>query len=724
MLRLVRSAKGAVSVYLIIIFVPIFLFTTLFIDFARIKASELEAEQALRAGVRSVLSAYHPELQQWGLFGLGVDSEEARKIFNQVLKENLQSASGSELFTYLDTQLKADSAQLTPMYMLSNHTVFERQVLEEMKYRAPIEFALEITDKLQKPTTISTMKSGSTFSKNAAKLEKLIEKREDALDSAWSRTEDINVRINQAYPYYTEKINQLQDLASKIGSETASSLQAQLDSLDQADGEASKEEKESREQEKERIRQILAWIGEYTSILAEIKLKAELDYRLMLDVQKDVDKHIQTATTTNDEIVVELDRLKNDTGPNNSLDVNQVFKHVIIRDHAYLKSFQSGIASIAALFAGFRNDLGAIYLYNDANYTKAIASNDAYYMQNQSYYGQQLIIESKRQEENDNIRGQKKERRKEIQSILNQAQKTLMSSCVVGSEAATRQVYSKLEGDGKNDQVGLYTKYLQLNQVQGSGDNGVSFGLDGADKTTTSSMDLLGSLADLLLSARDELYLNEYVLTKYNYRTFGLEQKPNGELKMQRSLNNPAMHTLFNQEVEYMIYGFSSCGANLSSAYGEMFGIRFAIRTIEELLEPENKLLGVGSPLLVLLAAAAEGAVKAYADMEELIQGKAVPISSKIASPIFTFTYKDYLRLFLFLHSNDQKLMSRMQALIELNTGVDLANMPTYIEGEAAISTSLWFTSGLFKLFQLTGNSQCVVAGNRCEIVKSSATSY
>jgi hypothetical protein len=724
LLRLVRSAKGAVSVFLIIIFVPIFLFTTLFIDFARIKASELETEQALRAGVRSVLSAYHPELQQWGLFGLGVESEEARKIFNQVMIENLQAASGADYFTYLDTQLKADSAQLTPMYMLSNHTVFERQVLEEMKYRAPIEFALEITDKLQKPTTISTMQSGSTFSKNAAKLEKLIDKREEALDSAWSRTDDLNVRINQAYPYYTEKINQLQDLASKIGTETASSLQAQLESLDQADGDASKEEKESREQERERIRQILAWIGEYTSILAEIKLRAEFDYRLMLDIQKDVDKHIQTAKTTNDEIVIELDRIKKETGPNNSLGVNEVFNHVLIRDHAYLNSFQSGIASVAALFAGFRNDLGGIYLYNEANYIKAIASNDAYYTQNQSYYGQQSVIENKRQQDNDNVRGQKKERRKEIQSVLTQAQKTLMSSCVVGSEAATRKVYSQLEGDDKNKQDGLYNKYLQLNQVQGAGDNGVSFGLEGADKTTTSSMDLIGSLADMLLSARDELYLNEYVLTKYNYRTFGMEQKPSGELKKERTLNTPAMHTLFNQEVEYMIYGFSSCGANLSSAYGEMFAIRFAIRTIEELLEPENKLLGVGSPLLVLLTAAAEGAVKAYADMEELIQGKAVPISSKITSPVFTFTYKDYLRLFLFLHSNDQKLMSRMQALIELNTDVDLANVPTYIEGEAAASTSLWFTSGLFKLFQLTGNSQCVVSGNRCEVVKSAVISY
>lgn len=724
MLRRFRSAKGAVSVYLIIIFVPIFLFTTLFIDYARIKASELETEQAIRAGVRSVMSAYSPDLQQWGLFGLGIDSEQAKVIFDQVIKENMQAAADPNYFAYIDTQLKADSTQITPMYMLSNHDVFKRQILEEMKYRAPIEFALEITDKLQKPTITSMFKSGSIFSKNADKLEKLIDKREDALDSAWSRAEDLNVRIEQAYNSYNEKINQMQNLASQIGSETVISLNAQLESLGSGHKDESKEEKEARNQAKEQIRQILAWIHEYIQLLAETKLQAEWDYSIMLNIQKDVDEYIQSAKKINDEIVTELDRIKKESGTEDQLGVNDVFTQVVIRDQSYFNSFQAGVASVTALFAGFRNDLGAIYLYNDANYSKAIASNEAYRDRNQSFYQQQSSIEAQRQQENDNVKGQKKERRKEIKSVLDQAKKTVMSSCIVGSEQATEDNYKQLEGDSKNKAEGLYAKYLQLNQVQGSGDNGVSFGLDDADKSTTKSMDLLGALGDLLLSARNELYLNEYVLTKYNYRTFGIEQKPSGEIKKERTLNSPDSHNLFNQEVEYMIYGFSSCGSNLSSAYGEMFAIRFAIRTLEELSDPKNKLLGIGSPFLVLLTAAAKGAVKAYSDMEELTNGKAVPISSKITGSAFTFTYKDYLRLFLFLHSNDKKLMSRMQALIELNTNVDLATVPTYIEGEGASSTSLWFTSGLFKLLRLSGNSQCVVNGNRCEIVKSAAIAY
>ncbi|TCZ81015.1 hypothetical protein E0485_01665 [Paenibacillus albiflavus] len=737
-MRRFRSAKGAVSVYLIIIIVPIFLFTTVFIDFARVKASELETEQALRAGIRSVMSAYHPELQQWGLFGLGKDSEEAKEIFNQVLIENLKTATGTDIFNYLDTELVTDSAKLTPMYMLSNHTVFERQVLEEMKYRAPIEFALEITDKLQQPATTAIFQSGTKFSSNASSLEKLIDKREDALDDAWSRSEDFKVQIEESYNSMNEKMNHLKDLISKIGSETEASLliqlaslQSELNSLKSGDKDESeeaqkdrKEEKARLEQEIARVKQILDWIAEYYRIVAQMKVEAEMRYRLLLSIQKDVDDYIQKAKKYNDEIVVELERLREESGSSDLPEVNDVFNHVKIRDQAYLSGFQSGLASVTSLFAGFRNQISAVEMHLNANFDPLIEANDAYLSQNQSFYSQQSVLETQRQQENDNIKGQKKERRNAIKSILAQAKKTLMSSCTVGNEEANKNVYTKLEGDGKNKQTGLYNKYLALNQIDAAGDLATSYDFDDADRSTSSAMGLLDALTDMLISARDKLYLNEYALTKYNYRTLGLEQKPNGEIKQERTLNDPSGHTLYNQEAEYLIYGFSSCEANLTSAYGEMFAIRFAIRTIEELMDPKNEMLNIGSPLLVLLVAAAEGAVKAYSDMDDLIKGKAVPISSKIKSSLLSFTYKDYLRLFLFIHSNDKKLMSRMQSLIELNTGIDLANVSTYMEGSATTSTSLWFTSGLLKILQLTGSSQCTVSGNRCEMTKSFAITY
>jgi len=736
MFRRFRAQDGAVSVYLILVIVPIFLFVSLFIDYARMKASELESEQALRAGVRSVMSAYEPKLAQWGLFGLGVDGEQSLQIMNQVLGQQM---SVSSTFAFRYTNLKPDlsKTQLVPMYMLGNHQVFKRQVLEEMKYRAPLEFVLEIADKLKKPASIALMKDGSTFSSEAQSIEKLIDKREETLDRAWELVTDMHNRMIQLHGSYAGAINELRDLANRIGSETAASISERLSALADYHGEDQTSENEDADSdaddERERLQQILDWIAQYGSLLVQTKLNVQLHYSELSGMQQQIDDEISKARAANSDLKKELARLTSKpsagTGPNpnapaadeTSLPAGSVFEHVKVYDDAYFSAFQSGAASVAALFAGFRSDVETIELYVGSNYDQVSRSNDAYRNRSEMFYQGQSVIEAERQKANENLNGQKKARRKEIENILELAKSAL------GNCGDNKALFEKLQGSNAagSEHIPLYPKYMNLNQSEpGEEGNGVEFGLEQGEKTTSKSMDLLGQLAGMLESVRNELYIDEYALTKFNYRTFGLEKRPDGQPKKERSLTNPAGHLLANQEVEYLIYGFSSCTANLSSAYAEMFGIRFAIRTLEELTAPENELLNVGSPLLVLLSAAAQGAVKAYADMNALLQGDAVEISAKIMSSAFTFTYKDYLRLFLVLHSNDTKLMSRMQALIELNTGVDLARSPTYMESSATVSTSLWFSSGFMKLLELGGNAKCTVTSNRCEFVKTAAMSY
>ena len=46
-----------------------------------------------------------------------------------------------------------------------------------------------------------------------------------------------------------------------------------------------------------------------------------------------------------------------------------------------------------------------------------------------------------------------------------------------------------------------------------------------------------------------------------------------------------AGHMLQDQEVEYILYGLSSCSANKAAAYAEVYMIRFAIRMLEALMD-------------------------------------------------------------------------------------------------------------------------------------------
>lgn len=90
---------------------------------------------------------------------------------------------------------------------------------------------------------------------------------------------------------------------------------------------------------------------------------------------------------------------------------------------------------------------------------------------------------------------------------------------------------------------------------------------------------------------RNELYVNEYALTTFNYRTIALDKDQTGNPKASNERSDPRTHVLANQEVEYLLYGFSSCPANISSAYAEMFSLRLAIRTLEALLDPKKNCL-------------------------------------------------------------------------------------------------------------------------------------
>jgi hypothetical protein len=247
--------------------------------------------------------------------------------------------------------------------------------------------------------------------------------------------------------------------------------------------------------------------------------------------------------------------------------------------------------------------------------------------------------------------------------------------------------------------------------------------LEDADKAGMSAMNLISSIETVLAEVRDEFYLDEYAVSKFNYRTLGLEKDISGQVKASKELSQPEGHVLVNQELEYLLYGANSCLGNYSAAYAEMFVFRLAVGTAEALLEPHIQSLNVGSPLLVFLAAVAEGAVKAQMDMVKLVQGEPVPLTKKLGS-VFSLTYKDYLRIFLLLHSRDKVLLSRMQALIELNTGIPLKQSATYLSGTATTSVKLWFLPGLMKVLGAADLYSCRVVGGRCVITNTGVMAY
>lgn len=755
----IRSAQGAVSVYLILIIVPIFLFQAVLIDFARVKLAEKETESAVQAATRSVLSVFDPELQAMGLYGLGTSQEEMEEVFLKVFANNLSGEVSSGAFHYVDTKPAKMGIRVTPVYNLGSHAIFERQLLEDMKMKAPIEFMLEITDKFRKSGTRAPFQLGSQFSKEAAEIESLIDQREHALDDAWQTSEELHKKTKLYHTYYQSRIMELDQLALQIGIHTVdevrkeivnveTQLQAVQTSLREMDmsiaslsqagpgaiagiqsmlesRRALVEQAQSLSQKRNDLQHLLKLILQYAALLAATKLEVPSNAKVITELQQEIESSLRTAKQRNTDIRVKLESVTSSPGQGVS-GVSEVFKNVPVLGDDYFYKYQTSVASTAALFTAFKEVVDSVQLYTAENTMRANQANDAYWTESNAFYGKQSVIEKTRMDNTGTIRASKQQQKNKIQSILDQAKQSIGGCSVANAAAGDDPLYARLQGAGgeASTSQGYYQKYRAANAQDATIGSEIAYDLDKSEPVSLKAMSMLEAFNHAAETMRNELYVNEYALTKFNYRTTGLEKDPHGRPKVSYERIDPSTHTLANQEVEYLLYGFSSCAANISSAYAEMFAFRMAIRTVEALLDPKKELLHAGSPLLVLLAAAAEGAVIAFQDMTKLVNGEAVELSAKLTSSALSLTYKDYLRIFLLLHSNNTKLMARMQALIELETGKDLIQITTYVQGNGASEVRLWFIPQMIKLIAGSSLLGCKVSGNRCQLTSTAAVAY
>lgn len=734
------SERGSVSIYMILIIVPIFLFVSVFIDFARIRAADRESELAVKAGVRSVMSAFDKQLQTYGLFGQSYDPDRQLELFERAFEASLSGAVGGERF--LDTQPTSQAARVTPLISLANPEEFRRQVLEEMKYRAPIEYALELTDKLKSNGMTDRFQKGRAFAEQSEQLERLLDRRETALDDAWDFWKRLYDKATDDRRYYESRLQELNSLADQIGlntvEEVRQSLQEigeQLRSLQQSlaglDGtlasmaqagqpnEASilaiakaKEaiqrqisELAAKRSELERLLQLLL---KYAALIASTKLESQAALNRVTELQTSFSEALNEAKRANDALRDEWSRIGESAGE------QEQFGNVRVMPDEHFASFQAEVASVAALFGAFAGQIASTLSYHDDVYAELKGKIDAYADKASTVYGNRVSAEEQRKARNENVKASKRKQLSAIGEVLDQA-KQAIGGCQTGT-------------DGEPDRIA----YERLRQLETKYAGGEATAPDAGESVTeltdarsigTQAMKLVGLIGDAMAAVRDGSYINEFALTKFNYRTLGMELDDSGQPKPASSFSKPESHTLFRQEAEYVTYGFPSCAANIASAYGEMFAIRLAIRTIEQLTEPRNEVLQLGSPLLVLLAAVAQAAGQALLDMNKLVKGEEVPLSGKFSSAI-KLSYRDYLRAMMLVHGHSAGKIIRMQSLIELNTRIDLFHVTTKLQAGAGSSVKLWFLPGAVKLLGMAGLTPCETEGGRCILFRSAAWGY
>jgi Family of unknown function (DUF5702) len=673
--------KGAVSIYAIIITLLLFIFNGVLIDFVRIMAAERETDNAIKAAIRSTMSAYNQDVKGYGLFGFDGGQGEADEIFKKVFEENLEQEEG-DFYRFIDTKPEGEiTTKLDENRMLSNKTTIEYQILEEMKYIAPMEVGKSIIEGFLQVS--EAMEQASVYVDIAESIQEDVDKREEKLDKA------------------KETLDEARKKSSSSGI-LASALEKSIEAYNELisnppDDDASDEEKAAYEQSVK--------AAEAAVISAASVLLAELT-NVLADLQEAL-KLVEEAEELNKKVEKTI-KDKRAEAKNNYGSANEAAK-MKQKDKGNGNGAKAGIAEANAklddyiikqeFFDNLKGKINEAIIQAESNIV-AVSTFIA------SFPGGGLSIDISGQTSaiDEAVKIITKDRPvikdEEVKKKDDEADKNL--------EDVNKQLDDAIREAGKytHDNQLLQEIAVLAEKYQGAIESSQNeFNREDPDKAAKDAMDFVDkvfkAIGDTLLDSRDKVYINEYILTKFKSHDF--------------SLNGADSYALENNEVEYIMYGLNTTGANYAAAMTELFAFRFAVNFLEAFTQQQIRAFGP----YMWVAALAYALLETTKDLKDIKDG---PIEF-FQGLRFTTTYKDYLRIFLFMHPEGNK-MARTMALIEHNTGADLTKLPTYINGEASTSVKLWFLPGVTKMLGQTGAITGRVENGRYFIDKEINYSY
>lgn len=785
-----RQADGTVSVFLISIIAGIFVFNAVLIDYARIYAAKQHVQAAHDEAIRSILAAFDSTLQsKYGLFGF--EESQVEGLYPEMVANNLPDGS-SDAFRLTDPRPVDDSVQLLYPFQLGSHTIFRQQILEDMKYKAPVELTLEVLGNFQQVSEV--MQQTSALSKAAAAIEKDYEDMDNDLNTLWDEfraeigkemqrmtDESGNIRsIGIGYPAIRTEIIAIQELEKNRDAlrEDVADLQDQIRAIlsQPAMSEGAAAAVAAAVQSiSQQINRLNTQISEITS---EINKRIPAVNDFLKDAHRSINKvssaaqkaesladealkTLERTQTANNRMRTAIEKAEREAGSSyeqvgnasverrsdrnaNASELNQAVNELAqtmndMKDLILPDSYFSAIrlqlteernlirraSSDATLLSGTLPSAYSSSQPPSASTIRGYANNIA-----EALVLLEPLERNSQHTTNDEqvIRQVEKDRRQrrtdydnpQHNEIKDKEEENALSS-IADFMDIVEAIRESTEAHAQVD--AFYRSYMALqNEVDDSAYEHEEFTKDVGDtgEQSMGQMDqLFEGIADLMLSVRDELYVNEYAMARFK----SFEVPPNFFQSFNQDTealkgNMAQLLDIGNSEVEYIIYGLSAPGANIAAAYGEIFLLRLAINTLEGYL----KFRGLGHPLLIAIAALAWGITNAVLDVIQLMNGKAIQFMDKFR---FEMNYRDHLRLFLLLHSNETKKMSRMQALIQNTTGQELSTVRTYAEGQSEFTVRLWFLPGVMDLIGRTGISGGEVEGNRYRFsTRPTAMSY
>lgn len=689
-----KNSQGVVSVLLIFIIAVMFLFTSMLIDYARIAATEWRAEVLAQSGIRSVMSAYDPILQQrYQLFAYG--QSDPSQIMDDVMRNQLElQATG--VFSWVPLLLDSHSTSITRE--LGWYEEIERQISEDMKYKAPIQFVFELFDKF-KPIA-GVMKEAAQTTEFLAKLQKLVDKRDTEIGHAFNLQKKLRDQVMSSG--MDQLIHKIDRVSPHTDHNNFQILSRKIQS------------------------QALRLKNRHRIVLAQVLVHmGQANY--YEEDMKQITQEVHTSSRYNSYDQVQDCGDGSAENIENTKQITDTMKHIhesatdyLLLPTSFITDWQQEVELQERNMEQVHKAASDVQSMTDPVVGKSLKHAALNLRHTWSQYGVNFghssnLMEKREQKLARHLSTEVERKGKEKEAYAKLKKTADLLSNLKQLDKQLNEHKPLFHAVKNKAQAIANFNVSQLQEGSSESDNQTK-----ASDKSKDSMEFITSMYTRMASGfralRDDLYRNEYVslyFTSYDptkwKQAFTSKEFTKGMLQ---SL------TIHNQEVEYILYGYHNPVGNVAAAFGEIFTMRIALRTMEGLVEQAR----FGHPLLIWAAAIIYGIEQAVQDLIQLVTRDEIEISRYL--PSVTLSYADHLRLFMLVHGNRKGMLTRMLALIQQNTGKDPTTQRTYGETELRVSMPLWFLPGTISWLGQSGVLGGEVEDGRYYTKKVSVFSY
>lgn len=217
-----ERVRGSISLFLVLILMPLFSGTYLAIDLGRTSAAKSRLESALDLAGNAALNDYDQALKDWyGIFAMAKSRSNMETGLAAVFSETVD-AGETVGENYINTATKSFQVAYPAEASLARPDVMERTVTDYMKYRAPYGFARGVSQRLGAFQNIKeaseTLSKSQDYYESLSGVSKQLAKLADALPADSSEGFDAD-REEKAIQ---SMLGGLDKLASKVRKTDAS----------------------------------------------------------------------------------------------------------------------------------------------------------------------------------------------------------------------------------------------------------------------------------------------------------------------------------------------------------------------------------------------------------------------------------------------------------------------------------------------------------------------